>query len=105
MNDYTAYTEEKDRKIEVSQVFLYFWDHIVLILVISLLTTLAACGYIVFDHISKSSQSVTFNNILKQNKLSVYPESDKTDKVLSTEEDVIDRSCIVKSVVSVEYSN
>ena len=105
MNDYTAYTEEKDRKIEFSQVFLYFWDHIVLILVISLLTTLAACGYIVFDHISKSSQSVTFNNILKQNKLSVYPESDKSDKVLSTEEDVIDRSCIVKSVVSVEYSN
>ncbi len=104
MNDWVELTEEKERKIDIKQFFLFLLDHIVLILIIFVIFASSACGYAIYKHNKDTSLRKVLDSIIKQNQLALYPESSNAKIVRNTDLSRVDRSCIVKCSIYVEFS-
>ena len=73
-------------------------------LIIFVIFASSACGYAIYKHNKNTSLRKVLDSIIKQNQLALYPESSNAKIVRNTDLSRVDRSCIVKCSIYVEFS-
>ena len=93
--------EEKDREINFRQCLLYIWEHIVPVLVVTVLFGASFCGYSLLKQGKSKAINQTIKDIVTQNRSAYYPDGSKT--VINTERKKLDKTCIIRGEIFIDY--